>query len=622
MTRAAIVVEVHPAAASARGVTDIAGYLSDVQWSDSIEAPWGSASLTVLHSLRGAMSASIQGLPQVGDWIVIRLSDGAPAEWWGRVIGASSGYDVGPNAAVMTKDGRINIEHWFATLQREQILAGSGIQRSAGTIFGPLDWSGIVAAVVAGFAAGIGSSMDAMIKVLARVAMPASLGGIVATNYTAAAEQVRAKMTPDAAFKALHQIQTQAGGVNTYGTLGHAITVAHNYPSALASCGVPRGARLGAPMREVDAIPASCLPSIGTLIGKPGGSVLDFITGTYSADPMMTELFPSLEDFALTPTDAIAESVNLPGQGLKGIPVEGERNASAQQLPTSNTSPSPVGTASSRLGRNPVILYRMRPWRVMPLSEYAAQIKMPQTLDPFVFPGTTWNLARAVSIDLSDVESVDMGRTYDDFFTSVTIGLPSDPDSAARFFEEAGLPVMDLASVIQFGFRFYTITWPFFRADSSKLSGNYSTTALRASNKRVTEVQLRQQEEQAKLNGIYLAYLRSLAVFGFQVLYNADRFLSGTVNLCTFRPDVRHGEPFIFETPAGAINAYAVEVTHRFSRAVDGSLSRTTTVQFSRGLPEELEDARAVTAEGAISFQLKKASAFPTRKVLRGKIHQ
>lgn len=606
-------VEVHPQMGTPGTVRDIAGVLTRVTWSESVNAPWGQATLTVAPSLRGVLRPSMHGLPDPGDWIVIRLDTGAPAEWWGRVVAPSGGHEIGDNAAIVASDGTITCESWFATLRREQIL-GFTNQLPAATILGPREWTQILDACVAGFAAGIGASLAVMLRALGQVLMPTTMGGVLGVG-------AGDRLLGAAGLRGGTSLFTS---LSSGGTLGESVTVVYDEETRDMACGVGTGARRrtrtlagkstgrGSPQRAVEQIPAATLPAIQTLIGRPGGSVLDFITGTYSADPMLTEMFPSLEDFGVTSSSAA--EVNATARATGEVDDAGQPVVAFTQTVT---AAGPLGIPARVLGRNPVLIYRMCPWRAQDNTAFAAQIGYAMPLDPTLFAGTTWDIGRAVTIGADDVEAVSVRRTWDDAVTAVTIGLPNAPDSPARFFREAGLPVMNQATVAARGLRLHSLVWPFYR---SGLVSDSVTSAIRSASGRVTRAALLAAEEANRAAaGVLESYMRSLAVLGFQFLAGADKFLSGSAQLGVLRPDVRPGEPVVIGTAAGDIRAYCTGVEHTVVADASGTIQRMTAVDFTRGLTDADDGIRALGG-GAAALLASGPAGFGTGAAMVGSL--
>lgn len=86
--------------------------------------------------------------------------------------------------------------------------------------------------------------------------------------------------------------------------------------------------------------------------------------------------------------------------------------------------------------------------------------------------------------------------------------------------------------------------------------------------------------------------LATIALQGYQWLYNADRFESGRV-VCRYRPDLRPGEIL----RVGTFTCYMETIEHSMAALDDGSVQMRTTVTFTRGLSSE--GARTVAEQGA-----------------------
>jgi hypothetical protein len=76
--------------------------------------------------------------------------------------------------------------------------------------------------------------------------------------------------------------------------------------------------------------------------------------------------------------------------------------------------------------------------------------------------------------------------------------------------------------------------------------------------------------------------LTTVAVQGYQFMYNADRFKKGPLPL-SYHPELRHGEIIRI----GNFVAYMEGVEHTITQQPDGIVEARTNVTYSRGLNGE-----------------------------------
>jgi hypothetical protein len=273
-------------------------------------------------------------------------------------------------------------------------------------------------------------------------------------------------------------------------------------------------------------------------------------------------MFPSLED---------------PGAGAS--PPSSDKSTINQQ-----TDPSPANLVrgpAQTLGRNPVLMYRMRPWRLQPLSSWIQQqsgfgnnrvneglpvlglgglanVAIDAIKEYPTFSVVTWDLSRAAKVNADDLISMSFSHEDSSLVTCVTSQLAGSL-TADAFNGQIGLPIFqNLAAV--YGARLYTVAWPF----------------LRGSNADGSEFKVTSQQQVA-----------IMAAQAAQWLMAGERFASGTMTLRS-RGDIRPGEPLMLQLPRP--ESYFICYVERVTNSIDltdSTRHETTTVTFSRGLWDE-----------------------------------
>lgn len=550
-----VVVEVHD---HERGVVEVQDRLKAISWSESVNPPWGGITLTLkptrdnLRILR----------PSPGDWIVVRLAPGAPAVAWGRVKPKRTGLRTVAGGVTATDPLVVEAESWLAFLGRVQLFVGIGIFQTAGTLFSPADWESLFSFVNPSLR-GIGGALEQFVRSVPRVLLPPSLGG-------------RTKVA-DATIKGLLGLKNDPL-VTMRGTLCHAIDVIHDYPSSIRLAGPPTAERRAhgiapsASTRAAEAVPGPNIHAMQNVTGLPETMVLDLMMGTFGADPNLVELFPSLEDAGFAGGSPFGE-IDVLGATGGGSGQIGSI-AGRASLPVPPTIPATLANPTAEaLGRNPVLVFRMRPWRAMPLLEYVgARLGRPVTwVDPTIFQDVTWRTGEAQEVPADDVTSVSFAVSDEEEINAATVGLPNDPSSGFRFQERAGLPILSPQNILRDGLRLYQAHWPFF-----KPVGAWSLTE----------------------NVTGLQHMFNVAATAYQFTFNGSRFVSGTVT-GRWRPDLRHGRmvhiglppDLADDTRSGAgMYAYAETVTHRIEAVAGGRITKRTDVTFTRGLFDDEEE--------------------------------
>jgi hypothetical protein len=536
------------------GVEDLTDRVVSLSWTESVNQPWGGIKAVLKYRL-----SELDRVPYKGDWLVVRDAAGK-ALAWGYVARRGARLALGGRNrdALTVTPVVVEAIPWLAFLGRLQVFVAP--KASEGTLLSYQDWADPVSGPWTQFnrtlAGDVGDALADVMEVLPRVLLPHGLGGEMVSG---------------------------------------AIRVAHN---ALTS-------EAFSPDRIVEAVrgPSLSGPYVGL---SRGASVLDLLLSTFGADSNMVELFPSLERPGVAAISgarrdlpaAIKEKydqrfADAAGVGVEELTVGGRKislgsdefasqTMSAAEAGLSKAIAShkaqvlaagdpPGATGAARaLGRNPVLVYRMRPWRSAPLTDLISQnpFSEPDTdslielkaLTAISFSEVTWRPEQAVVVPLQHILDLPMDSDDSMLVNATTVGLPMNPDSEVRFMTQ--LPLIASKSVSRRGLRLFQPAWPFFPPldDRTKLT--------------------------------WMDSLVTLAAQAAQFMAGADRFEAGTASV-HFSPRVRHGEVVRFEVPKGMpgdgyLTAYAESVTHTFEVDQErGTIRATTAVQYSRGLLDE-----------------------------------
>ena len=539
--------ERYPRAASS-SVADVTRDLISVAWSDALEPPWQSMTLR----MRGP-SATAPPF-DIGDHLALRLAPNIPAAAWAIVVDLSTSLSKSgpgiPDQAIWN----VHAVGWFDYLGRVDLVTYFGItdgpeggEPVGGTVFSsresPFDeylydengatldtadsQAELVEAVLK-LSWGAGVSLDQFMRIAPRIGLPAGLAPAVTTN-----------------------------GVTNLSQLRDSVRVAHNGTSAAVLCGPGALDRKGTPARAVEPI-IGLLPNPQPL-ANGSAKLLGFVQGTWGVDPGLAEMFPTLED---PPPDG--------GSGDQYITPARQ----TEQLLSGTFAPAPIRVSSllpgaaQTLGRNPVLVYRMRPWRVVSLLSWVERIIR---LDPrfgslgalalpilrlpeyATFQIVTWDLSRAAVVTADDLVSMDV-RFSDDDATNVITAQQMGALSPTAFATNLGLPIVsDLVSVL--GARVYTASFPFMRG-ADAVGGPVLASIQQA--------------------------IAILAAQAAQWHLGDERFARGSMRL-RFRGDIRIGEPIILALAYGQFVAYVESIDRSIEIAEGAIVGRTTSVTYSRG---------------------------------------
>ncbi len=565
--------------------TDLTDHCVSVSWTDQVSPPWGG--IEAVFKLPRHLLAT--HTPRPADWLLVRLGKTAVA--LGYVTRRSGGIKADGRGGIFTDYVHVSAGSWLQPLTLAQLYVtysgargGADYEDRAGTAFGWNSWRNVIEALVRSTVAAvelhgvnrietafmrrdIGEALRELWRELAVVTLPETLGG--------------------------------GDGTGNGLLLGRHAEVVHD----------PNTRKAFAPDRVVERVPGWTLNGLSQL--TPGGnSVTGMLFASFMGDPGMMEMFPSLEAPGV-PEEAPGDlrgylSAEALGRvdtstftkaGLRLYKALGlqDRNVLEEAMVKRDLDRAralrrspPVRLASGLakvLGRNPVLLYRMRPWRVSPLKDYvrgqgagfhvgdtstvrgAAQLD----IDEDLFTEVTWDASTAPVIPRDKVMAVTWTADDAAAVTMVTDDLPMQAQSVLRFMEELQLPIVQKTAPGRAtgpmdwrGARLYQPNWPFFPPYDGK-------------------------------NQPLARFIRTIAAQAAQWHMGRERFESGTLTLkyspagLQGRP-LRHGEPIRVQMPAGVpggeLTAYVESVTHTFT-ANGPTITATTTVQFSRGLFDE-----------------------------------
>lgn len=542
------------------------------QWSDGLDAPWQSITLRV--------NGTVSRPPfDIGDHIIVRRAPTIPACAWGIVVSCSSDRVQTEGARLDQGLWTVKAVGWFDYLDRVDIVSALEIQdsQSVGTVFGsaPEDITAPVreeptnpfSALIRGI--NVPSPRDlvpgATPPSTPQPAPTPALGGVPGLFQAQLQIAFGAGLSLTQFLRLALRIAIPPGlqGTTESGSatlLRDSVRVVHDASTASEFCGPGAFDRAGVPARL-------CEPIIGQNpsaqpLHNGSTKLLSLIQGTWGADSGLTEMFPSLED---------------PGTGAS--PPSRDKSTINQQ-----TDPTPANLVrgpAQTLGRNPVLMYRMRPWRVQPLADWIRQQRGLGRQDPGLpaltmagladvalaaleeyptFSVVTWDLSRAAKVGPDDLISLSLGFEDSDAVTAVTSQF-AGALTADAFNGQIGLPIFQSLAAV-FGARLYTVAWPF----------------LRGSDANNTEIKVTAQQQVA-----------IMAAQAAQWLMAGERFARGSMTLRS-RGDIRPGEPLILQFPRP--ESYFVCYVERVTNSVDltdETRRETTTVTFSRGLWDEAE---------------------------------
>jgi hypothetical protein len=375
-------------------------YVASMTWSETVAPPWGGLELTLRPTATGPNP------PSQGDWVVIRSAPNAPAMALYHVTHASDGQAAKEDGTIAEEPVHIVGEPWLQVMARVHTYTVANTHTDdsrVGTFVLPMERARFMEAASKALSEGLGAGLEALVQVAGYFLLPPSLGG----KFSATSKAIVAYATE--------------------GLLGKSLAVVWNPDAAAETCADGRAERAGVPARRAEYIPGFGMPDFQALGGAQGVSCLDLIQGTFSADPNMVEMFPSLED-----------------------------------SPRGDGGPPDKGPAKA-LGRTPCLIYRVRPWRGDHLVTYARKLGYGQAIDAGLFDDDiTWDLSRAQVVPENDVFRIGRSVDINEYYNAFTVSLPMAPGSEIQYLLGAQLPVFRARNVALFGARLYEVNWPFF----------------------------------------------------------------------------------------------------------------------------------------------------------------
>mgnify|MGYP003646613821 CR=1 FL=1 len=558
--RSGITSGVNPAIRGANRQT-LTEFVTQVQWHESTMAPYGAA--TVSFQLPRYLWLT-EAMPVLGDWLLIndKPGEGGRALFWGVIVDSSTGIEADHGGAKRTLSFSCQAISWFDYGERMQFIAQAGITQTLSGLTSLRDYGNlmdIMGESVGGNTLGPDALLRRLLPFLWRVKLPESLTG----------KEVGMMVQTIDPFDD-HQ--------NKYGIgkkAGMATGMRARYRSRVG------GFRYGGRMLEGFGGSVLGIHTLRQMKAYQNGSVLGLLLGTFAADPILCEMFPSLEDFGGEPfatdrpnpdmlgnRDFMGREMDPQSPNQKGPPPTSEwinewRNSRYGQG-------AGVTELGQLLGRNPLLIHRQCPFRVEPIEELAATgVSDPAMIMKGMFKKKTWDLKRAFIVDAEDLVNINFRVADTDSINAVTIDHIVVQEAGVSMWQRAGLPIKFDNSVRDFGLRLAHVRWPYDPAHPRmfEIMGDSAPTVMK--------------------------YFYTIAAQGFHNMYMASVFGHGTASM-RFRPDIRHGEPIHLALPKDvprigeqAMIAYTDKVTHNVQVTPQGGVMARTHVEFSRALLNE-----------------------------------
>lgn len=531
--------------------------------------PWEGVHM----SLRRAPSRSRAGVIRLGDWLVIRKNEGLRALV--VVTGAGHSQTSGELGRLDAGAWQVDASGWFDHFAHMEVAIAHGRMGPAIGTFFPLGaWQRFLRnAVDAATYRFPGRSLAQAVGILGRLRLPPSLGD---------------------------------------GFIGDEIRVVYDDATR----------QLFAPDVTADPIRGPTLAGLRS--GVPGPtSALNFILGTYGADPRLVELFPRLVPVDTGERESaepeVSEFVSDTGEVIVMVPATPadwlreahldvqahirELQEAGGELPVefqeydeagdgagwlgdpramwdrfhdviSFLPPWEVLEAKAKeqspgiLGRRLVLAYRLRPWRTQGLRSWMNdELPRARRLLTKDYDDTTWPTRGAVVYPDASVQYFTASLALEDEFTAVTVGLPTHPDAPTRFWEKLGLPIIHAGAVERLGCKILSVNWPFF------VPGDEST----------------REESGGFALGTRLEGLYGIAALASHFWLGAGRFLRGQISLREPSVEVSPGETVSIRGVGtfGWLVGYAERVTETWTAEAGGRFRREQTIDYSRGVVTE-----------------------------------
>jgi hypothetical protein len=501
---------------------DLTDWVTSLDILLSTAEPWSSisASLRLPHADR-------LFAPDPDDWLTVQQIPSGRAIAWGQV-------DVAPEPGVVREGTkltggitRVVARSWLNALAKAQIYAWAAVGRrtSAGTLFTLEEWDQRFNEIMKLAGGQLGEQLTKLIRMFGRLDLPASLGG---------------------------------------GQLGHSVAVAHNSAtSERLGYGSPVDSVLGSPVGS---------GALGDQAFPESTTALALLLGAFWPNRELVEFFE-----VLTPLDSRLSSEVSDGVfrvaggallGAAGSVLAGNRSnlglaalgSGARAAGGALTASALVSDAraSAKLRAIPTLWYRLKPWREEAVDAYLKKWSgqthaQAGVLAAELFPGRTWPSVPDFTLTEDEVVSFEP-PTRPTRVNTVSIESTFAHD-VVKFWEDAGLPMLDLKDISRHGVRAMFPRWPFI--DPQGADPLTLTTVMSAV---VAQMFLRQ-----------------------------ERFYQGAVKV-PFRPELQPGRVMQLTLPGSGrkFTAYIESVRHSLTR--EGSvLTGWSHITYSRGLYEGQE---------------------------------
>ena len=516
---------------------DVTHYVTSVSWTNAVKPPWETMDLTLKmpfrhwrHILPGvALERVEEGYslrsPGPGFWVVLKFLDRG-GTWrtvaWGRATRLSTGID-GSTRKIRSKPLQIHCDSWLSALSQSRIAVTPAYGKSSysalgtslqgtGFFYSIKDWEKLLRPLLGGaFTRLPGSVLEELWGHMAALFLPNTLLGKTGELYdydpdeearlsdeyqkemeAAMSEDVESgDEDADAVFSkkaeeitARYEERVEANRKSSFvgAVASHPSTYAEQIPVVWDK----ETALAHAPQRVLQTarVPGSAVQAFAN--ATPRGSIWSWLQATFAPEASLIEAFPSLE----IPTG------NPVADGKREISLED--GGDTRQLPATDTIPNQTELGAA-LGAQPVLMYRMRPTHILPLTrkvlreaweerkarsasvwperyeiiikamtEYVANktgLRTTYGLDP-IEPANPYQSAPQVFLQ-DEVHDWNIAWDDVDRVNGVNVRLPYEPDGGQV--ETYGLwaePFLSFADAVKHGLRLVDIDWPF------KLPGN------------------------------------------------------------------------------------------------------------------------------------------------------
>lgn len=479
---------------------DLTEWVTSVDITLSTSEPWTSidVSLRLPFALRGVA-------PEPGDHITALREESGRAVAYGRVVQGPAPGLVREGPKLHSGTTRTRATSWMSWLREAQVYAHGSPARttSVGTLFTLDEWNQRFTTIMGLSDGQHGVRLGMLVRMLGRLRLPQSLGG---------------------------------------GLLGEGIVVAHDKATF---------ERMGL-HSQIDRILGPRLA--GDQAWPTSTNALALVLSLFQPNRDLIECFEVLTDL---PSDAKV------GWGTVG--------GSAWSQPVPGSGPAPDGSFAGELRAMPTMVYRIKPWRMESFGDYMqglfTGLQAPQGL---VQSGTrisrffshqqaldlvrsnypekrTWP-SPAVTFRADEVVAFDPPMRSD---TNRVNAVTMDPvlgNDPLRFWQDAGLPLLDEPDIERNGLRLMDIKWPYFAPKDESL----------------------------------MAWQQVIAALGAQMYLRHERFYSGSLRVA-LRLELKPGEVFEIEMPDGRkFSGYAETIRHSVARE-GPQLAGWTTISYSRG---------------------------------------